>query len=345
MNPRELLVGTFTVALTLSITFGIVELAMRVKHQKYDVKNFVEQNWNLASLEFPIQYDPVLGWIPKENFSSQSKDSKEKITLLKMGIRSNGLETSSTGADKPILVVGASTVYGSQVSDDQTWPAFLEKETQQKVINAGVFAYGFDQIVLRLEKLIPLIHPRWVILGFHPDNLTQVTMSQKYGKKPYYELVNDRLVLKNTPVPVTKKELKPFQAILGFSYLAHYLLSRLAPQVWLEGHGEIRVNNQENEISCLLLKKYDELCKANRLKCSVLVQYFHTTVVDARQKIIQLENCAQTTSLAFWDTFEPLEKIKRVTPKLYDSFFDFHMTPKGNAWTAHYIKQKMTETN
>lgn len=341
MKKKEVI---FTAAITLFTfvsTLTLIEVTLRVRHHKFTLSNFVEENWNLVSWEFPIQHDTKLGWTPKHNFSSNVKEPK-RLTINERGIRSNGPSLLNPAKlSGTILAVGASTVFGSQVADHETWPAQLEKEIKRPVINGGVFAYGVDQAILRLEQLIPEFHPSRVILGIHPDNLNQVTMSQKYGKKPYFEIVNDQLELRNTPVPPTQKEMSPHQAILGYSYLAHYLFSKLSPQFWLESHGEIKVHNKEKEVSCLLVQKYDDICKKNHLKCSVLFQYFHTTVPEAREKILDLTSCLKKLSVSTWDTYPVLEALKSSDRNLYDSFFDFHMTSRGNTWTANYIKENI----
>ena len=346
MKKKEILFGSILAILTCVFVLCLVELTLRVKHHKFALTNFVEENWNLATWEFPIQHDTKLGWIPKERYTTSSKDSKVTLTILNKGIRANGPDTFRRSNNKErVLAVGASTVFGSQVSDNETWPALLEKEANQEVLNGGVFAYGLDQVILRLDQLIPELRPSRVILGIHPDNFNQVTMSQKYGKKPYFEVVGNTLVLRNTPVPPTKKELTSYQKTMGYSYLAHYLLSKLSPQFWLESHGEIKVHNQEREVSCLLLKEYSRLCAANKMKCSILFQYFKTTVPEARNKVLALNSCIDKSSVKIWDTYQPLETVKANNPILYDSFFDFHMTPKGNAWVASYIKDRINTEN
>lgn len=344
-KTKELLLISGVSFFAIFITLAGAELVLRIRHHKPKFHNYIEENWNLVSWEFPVQHDPYLGWIPKPNKTIVTKNSQEVLILLDSGIRSNGDENKNKVTSSPILAVGASTVFGSQVSDKDTWPAILEKSIQKKVVNGAVFAYGFDQIILRMENLITKIHPERVIIGIHPDNLAQTAMSQKYGKKPYFEIVANELILKNTPVPETKKELKIYQATLGYSYLIHYLMSRLMPQTWLENHGEIRVHNQANEVSCLLVKRAAKVCEKNKIHCSVLFQYFHTTVSEAREQVNLLNSCIKTTQLQLWDSFEELEQIKKNDPVRYKTFFDFHMTPSGNAWVANYIAKKIRGNN
>ena len=64
-----------------------------------------------------------------------------------------------------ILAVGDSCTYGDEVSDNETWPAYLEAEMGTRVWNAGVFGYGLDQAVLRAEVLLPKLKPDILIVG------------------------------------------------------------------------------------------------------------------------------------------------------------------------------------
>ncbi len=344
-KSREKFFASILFILAIGFTIGLSEITLRIKHKKLKLINYVEENWNLVSWEFPIQHDSNLGWIPKVNSQVKSADSKTIMNLIDWGIRSNGGVFPGSTSKDSILAVGASHVFGSQVSDSDTWPAILEKESKFRVINGGVFAYGFDQVILRMEDLVSKIHPERIIIGVHPDNLSQTVMSQKYAKKPYFDISNNELVLKNTPVPITKKGLNPYQAVMGYSYLVHYLMTRLSPQVWLENHGEIKAHNKSHEVSCLLIKRADYFCRSHNIKCSLLFQYFHTTAPEAREQVIKLTPCIKNTEINLWDPYEALEEFKKNDLKRHETLFDFHMTPQGNAWMANYVLQKINHKN
>ena len=55
----------------------------------------------------------------------------------------------------PILAVGDSYTYGEEVGENDSWPAQLQRIKNQRVLNAGVSGYGFDQSVLRAELTLP----------------------------------------------------------------------------------------------------------------------------------------------------------------------------------------------
>jgi hypothetical protein len=78
----------------------------------------------------------------------------------------------STAADVfRVVVAGDSYSYGSEVSDDETFPYFIEHlGDETDVINMGVPGYGIDQAVLKLKEHGLALQPDLVVLGvFYGD--------------------------------------------------------------------------------------------------------------------------------------------------------------------------------
>src|SRR5262249_25604343 len=119
------------------------------------------------------RFDPLLGHVPREGFSSIIYDpgwvENARLPITQDGFRSNGSGTIPGSSD--VLVVGDSFTFGFQVSDSETWPACLERKLGLGVDNGGVFAYGTAQALRRgslklAEKsystlvLLTLVYPR-----------------------------------------------------------------------------------------------------------------------------------------------------------------------------------------
>jgi hypothetical protein len=103
------------------------------------------------------QYDPLVGWVTKAGLV------QEGFNTIDHGIRKNRVADSSARPGG-ILVVGDSFTAGSEVSDEETWPAQLEGMVQTPVLNAGVGGWGVDQMVLRAEHL-RTVKPNAIIIG------------------------------------------------------------------------------------------------------------------------------------------------------------------------------------
>ncbi len=73
-------------------------------------------------------------WIPGSN-----------ITIDDQGFRKNDNKDIKFKNNKKILVTGDSFAFGSQVSNNQTWPSYLEKIVKVKVLNGGQPAYSSAQ--------------------------------------------------------------------------------------------------------------------------------------------------------------------------------------------------------
>jgi hypothetical protein len=129
-----------------------------------------------------------------------SVDKDPSVTILQGGIRSNG-HGDVRDASEPILAVGDSFTFGTQVSDRDTWPAQLEKLSGRRVINGGVFGYGIDQAFLRARRLLSRDRFSTVIFSFIPDDIRRCQMSVEFGgAKPYFDFKDGRLTLENVPV-------------------------------------------------------------------------------------------------------------------------------------------------
>ena len=96
------------------------------------------------------RFDELLGYVPREGFSAIMNTAGwhgGKLTIRKDGFRSNGSEPPPLPAD--VLVVGDSFTFGAQVSDNETWPACLERKLGRGVDNGGVNGYGTAQALRR----------------------------------------------------------------------------------------------------------------------------------------------------------------------------------------------------
>jgi hypothetical protein len=96
------------------------------------------------------RFDELLGYVPREGFSASINAlgwHGDKLTIRKDGFRSNGSEPPPLPAE--VLVVGDSFTFGEQVSDNETWPACLERKLGRGVDNGGVGGYGTAQALRR----------------------------------------------------------------------------------------------------------------------------------------------------------------------------------------------------
>jgi len=109
--------------------------------------------------------DPILGYSPVDGtFVVREPGWNGAEITIRQGVRINP-NFVPTSPDGPILVVGGSFVFGDWVSDDETWPAILERRLNRRVVNGGVSGYGPVQAVLRADHLLKVQPYSLVILS------------------------------------------------------------------------------------------------------------------------------------------------------------------------------------
>jgi lysophospholipase L1-like esterase len=256
-------------------------------------------------------------------------------------LRATG-DTRASGA--PILAVGDSYTYGEEVTDAETWPAHLQRLTGQRVLNAGVAGYGFDQIVLRAEKLVPALRPSAVVVSFIADDLRRAESSRLWSAdKPYFDIDSGVLVLRNVPVPPRtdpRRTLSIAQKTLGYSYLVDFVLRRLnLLEDWFGDHIRVHPPGTGEKIACLLTGRLRELQQASGAPLLLVAQYdpyvFKTAAIGEEQRRItgRLLACARAYGLKVLDTFDAIAKSDAPL-SLYGQW---HMNDKGNALIAEAI--------
>jgi hypothetical protein len=142
--------------------------------------------------------DQTLGFVATPGFAAKN------LTYDAHGWRVAPNPEGLTLAEPPILVVGDSLAHGDEVDDAEAWPARLQLTLRRRVINTAMSGYGFDQIVLSAEKAAAEVKPAAIILSFTADDTRRNEMKRVWGaEKPYFEQVDGRLVLRNSPVPAS----------------------------------------------------------------------------------------------------------------------------------------------
>lgn len=345
INLKNWILNIFLCIGSTLFTFILIECSTRFYYDEYSLKNFLGEEKTLFSSAYPSQYDPYLGWIPQEGFSGRENVWRTKVTIGERGIRSNGKdEIKLSATTSPILAVGDSLTFGDEVSDHESWPAILEKLLDRKVLNAGVFGYGVDQIYLRTEQLLKILKPRSVIFSFCYDDILRCEFSERTAVgKPFFKIEDNRLVQMNVPVPrpSQKSVIGPYRHFLGYSYFIHKLMMSRFKGYWLQGKNWLSVKKAHsygNSVACMLFRKFDDLIKAHGIKeAYILVQYTSHISHKERRIIDNVLPCIKDTSLKIVDLRDALIKTKKANRKKFDQFYNGpnkHMSYEGNYFVA-----------
>jgi len=347
MKPTESGLRALLVFVAFSFALGLIEAGIRIffLSNPWTTQNFTVEVVNQQASNLAILYDPVIGYVPRGMYRWDKYSGGEK------GIRLNA--TLPTDAPWPtplkggILAVGDSFTYGSEVHDSESWPAQLEFMLGMPVLNAGAGGYGIDQAVLRAEQLLDTVEPVAIVVSFIPNCVGRNEFSLHSGglSKPYFDVVDGRLELRNVPVPAYRPAIEHIghvRAILGYSYTLLWLADRLGFRSrWLVFEPETRVvHNKGAEVSCLLWHRLAERVAGRNIRLMALAQYAGIQVggEDASRKSNHVEKileCAREAGYLVVDSYPDLRRAFETDPASFWSLWVKQTYDKGTQHTGH----------
>ncbi|MBX3414690.1 MAG: hypothetical protein KF708_18525 [Pirellulales bacterium] len=297
------------------------------------------------------QYHPRLGWLPTPNTKVDHRwNVPAQVTIDAFGLRSNGgfKDFSET---RPIVAVGDSFTFCEFVSDDETWPAYLERALRRPVVNAGVDGYGFDQTVLRAEELVlaPTTNPECLVVSLIPDNVRRCKMAYRFAWKPYFYLESSGLQLRNVPVPRSHLDdgMGALWETIGYSHLLDAVFLRAAPGVYLSEAGWA-VECPENDgippshIAALLVDRLSELQDKTHVPILLVLQPEFAYRSGNEQLVEPLIDRAPQRGIRVLNLITAVHAMSpdESAPLFFPDWFG-HMTPAGNRWVAEQIAEAL----
>lgn len=288
-------------------------------------------------------HDPELGHVPRAGYSAAGT-TIEADGLRRTSSEKEGEQVAGAPTPGSILAVGDSFTYGDEVDDGQAWPAQLQRLTGRRVLNAGVSGYGFDQIVLRAERLAAKYKPSVIVASFIADDIRRTEMRRLWSAdKPYFVVEDGKLALRGVPVPRradAADTLTFWQRTLGYSYLFDFVLRRLDLLYdWYGDHQRVQASGTGERLSCLLAERLGALQKQSGAKVIVLAEYDPVVWDDpafaaAQRRLTKgLLDCAARNGLATIDSFDAM--VATGAPrKLYVMW---HMNEPGNRLIADLV--------
>ena len=287
------------------------------------------------------RFDELLGHVPREGFSGIINApgwSNAKVTITKDGFRSNDSARAPLLAD--VLAVGDSFTFGAQVSDNETWPACLERKLGRGVDNGGVDGFGAAQALRRATpKLAEKRYSALVLSIFVGDDFNRDRYSYRFGfPKPAVIHTENGIAWSAVPdpnVPGTKYN-PSSNKFLSLAYersqLFAAVLDRVSPEANITGDRLTIVHPNaadENEIIDWTLRKFSNLDMKNKI---LLLQYASPNDVAKKKEIIL--RTAHELSLKVVDTSMALKGAKE-----RDLWYTYgrHHTPLGNQIVCSYL--------
>ena len=164
-----------------------------------------------------LVYDDLMGWTVGPNRRSANglyRSSSEGIRASEAGVSF----ASPTGKTR-IALVGDSFTFGEDVTYEETWGYFLEKElgSQFQVLNFGVAGYGVDQSFLRYEKDVRKWKPKIVIFGFISNDAVRSMLVYPFLSFPDWDMpfAKSRFIVRNGELTNINEQPRTPQAIFS----------------------------------------------------------------------------------------------------------------------------------
>ncbi len=228
---------TIITIISLSVVLVVCETILRFKRYRIEKSDQLDTGM--------MVYDKDMGWKLVENWNGRHKhyDYDVGYSTNSLGFRSGSVKREEQ-AGLTYAFVGDSFTFSFGVNDSETFIQFLNSRDVNDNIyfNFGVPGYSTDQEYLLIKKRILYFSPDVVLLVVYLgndlfDNELLFPLQANRGK-PFYELISDKLILRNVPVSKDSKPAEQYRinlasVALGEGYEAGNLISRIVDRIEL----------------------------------------------------------------------------------------------------------------
>jgi hypothetical protein len=247
--------------------------------------------------------------------------------------------------------VGETQTLGVNVDDSDTWPARLAFMLGESVLNGSAWNWGFDQIVLRAEELVPRLRPKTLLIAFRPEAVAATDYKLfGLGYKPYFDVVASKLVPAGMPVPLVGAQDAGWpQSLFGYSHLVNSFM-RTKPGLWIarktlngnwiEYSKRAHIKDDSRQISCLLMDRLTDLKRQYDMRVIIIIEHGASELLaEPSPPEPPLVGCARVRGLKVVDTdsaLRSLESDHHAFRMLWQGEGDSYGSPNaaGNAFMA-----------
>jgi hypothetical protein len=306
-------------------------------------------------------HDDALGFVPRPGARLRIfSDDSQGVRIVNASHDEQGMRVASS-AEMPILTgpmivaAGDSFTYGAEVDDADTWPLALQTILGQRVVNAGVNGYGIDQTVLRAEQAWQAMRPPTVVVSVIHDDLRRAEMSRVWGaNKPYFDVSDGRLQLRNVPVPrpsLMETPLTIWQRAFGQFVLVQMAMEALGlMDEWSIDIVRVHPEGEGERIGCLLMGRLASLGRETGTRVVIVALYdadawrwrWLGLLARQRKAMTGLLSCAENAGLDTVDTYQAFAQA--IAAKDIGAFYHrWHPNKEGNRLIAELIAARLRQ--
>jgi lysophospholipase L1-like esterase len=305
-----------------------------------------------------FEYNDVLGcrFIPKIKARVQHESGGYLLRTNSCGFRcKHDFLVQKKNNINRILLFGDSFTAGDGVSDNKRYSEVLERKIEAlEVFNYGLPGSGTDQQYLAYQTFAKEIDHDILVIAVLVENIRRVASHYRYYKndqrktlvfaKPFYELENDELILKQCPpakAPIEKKDLPNNETKTIDTGGRFQLLRKLVTKAGLKDlvqksikYQPVPEYNSATNPVWLIMHKILENWIVQHQKPVILMPiplYQHVEETsDASAYQTRFQELSDTAGCTLHD---PLTDLLKYTPEQRRKFrfeHDIHLTPKGH---------------
>lgn len=249
--------------------------------------------------------------------------------------------------DEPVLFYGDSFVAGAGLARmSHRIPQLLDRRLATRpVLNYGVGGYGLDQVFIRFRSTVDTFDDPLVLVGILTDDVDRSIFGIRIGPKPYFEIADGELVVRNTPVELSPDAYVASNPPSISSYLARFVMFRLRsvlPKRWFDGllgYDDIHRNNLE--VNRRILEEMRSIAEDRGITIACVLFYSREEIhapADWRETFLM--EALDRAGIPYFDSKQHLQQalsFEGLTPD--DVYYDVnnHLNERGNTLVADGI--------
>lgn len=348
----------FTVVLSFVISIAVSEWVLRYQRQSIESSDLMDPGM--------ILYDDLLGWKLKPHWSGSHRnyDYDVSYTINRNGFRG----VAGSDENDSYSIIGDSFSFGIGVNDIDTFTAILNRKNDHKSLfhNFSVPGYSTDQQLLLIKDLNDKDSRNILLMVYLGndifDNMRAYPLQAEHAK-PYFEIINNSLVLKNTPVPLKPKSAAARKEtiasiVLGKEYQGNALTNWLAQLEINRRLGVFQTNHllteetlqsrfsESLELFMKLIHEIEEVVEQNHGRLGIVLLPGRSYVEQPASLSAQYQeyfrqyinsSLESTSSIKVMDMAKYLREMHEMGTKNLYYPNEGHLTPLGHEYVAEYL--------
>ena len=238
------------------------------------------------------------------------------------------------------MIIGDSFGFGDELDDSEALSYLLYKDYDIKNINAAVYGYGIDQMVLRALEIIKNKKIDKVIMITSPGGAKRVNKSVRNKvKKPFFLYDGKQLVLNKPGYQKIGNSVR--NSLINKSFFIRYSLTKLGMGKYLNNDEMVQDNLPYYLKSCKILENFQEKLDNENIKFDVVLYRDAGEIIRQKQEQKkQTDNflqCLDKIKIKYLDTYDILRSNK--DKKLFIKHDYGHPTIVSNLIVSKYFAE------